>query len=143
MMKEKENLIKSKERARKYGEVYTPEWLVKDMCDLLPSDAWDSIGRTFLEPACGNGNFLVEILSRKLELCKDVTDCMAALNSIYGIDILSDNVEEAKKRMLDIVQAEFGFFVYSEAKKILDQRIICGDSLEIMKELEKKDWEEL
>lgn len=138
-----EKLQKSKERVRKYAEVYTPEWLVKDMCNMLPPDAWETIDKTFLEPSCGNGNFLVEILSRKLEMCKDVSDCMAALNSIYGIDILPDNVEEAKKRMLDIVQSEFGFFVRSDAKTILDKRIICGDSLKIMKELETKDWEDL
>ncbi len=136
-------LIKSKHRIRKYGEVYTPEWVVKKMCDMLPSDAWDSIDKTFLEPTCGNGNFLVEILSRKLDLCKNEEDCYKALNSIYGIDILPDNVEESKKRMLDIVQSEFGLFAVENARTILDRQIICGDSLKIMKELEEKEWEDI
>ncbi len=136
-------LIKSKERISKYGEVYTPEWVVKKMCDMLPSDAWEAIEKTFLEPTCGNGNFLVEILSRKLDLCKNEEDCYRALESIYGIDILPDNVEESKKRMLDLVQSEFGVFIIEDARRILDRQIICGDSLKIMKDLETKEWEEI
>lgn len=138
----KENWIKSKKRVKKYGEVYTPKWLVKKMCDMLPDDSFD-INKTFLEPTCGNGNFLVEILIRKLERCDNDQDLMVALNSIYGIDILSDNVEESKNRMLDIIQSEFGFFVIEEAKRILDKRIICGNSLEIMRKLvEGYEWGE-
>ena len=67
----KEILRKSAERVRKYSEVYTPMWLVKDMCDMLGGEspeAWTVLDKTFLEPACGNGNFLVEIFERKLKL---------------------------------------------------------------------------
>lgn len=137
----KEKLQKSKERVSKYGEVYTPEWLVKKMCDMLEEEnkGEDAFGldKTILEPACGNGNFLVEILSRKIQRCKNENDLIVALDTIYGIDILPDNVEESKKRMLDIIQSEFGFFAVNEAKIILDKRIICGNSLEIMRKLEE------
>lgn len=142
-MKKKEKLIKSKERVSKFAEVYTPEWLVKDMCNMIPKEMWESIDKTVLEPACGNGNFLVEILLRKLCLCKNEDDCLRALDSIYGIDIQADNVEESKERMLYIVQSIYGLFIREEAKEILDKRIICGDSLKIMWELEGKDWEEI
>lgn len=57
---QKERLIKSKERVKEHAEVFTPSWLVKDMCDTIPSEIWENIESTFLEPACGNGNFLVE-----------------------------------------------------------------------------------
>lgn len=144
----KDNLIKSKKRVQKYGEVYTPEHIVKDMCDMLESENKDEdvfrLSSTFLEPACGNGNFLVEILSRKLDRCKSEDDCIIAVSSIYGIDILKDNVEESKQRMLEIVSSEYGFvFSQEKIKPILDSRIICGDSLKIMKELETKEWNEI
>ena len=91
-----DKLIKSKERVRNHAEVFTPEWLVKDMCDLIPSDGiWDRIDSTFLEPACGNGNFLAEIYQRKLKICKCARDGLIALNSITGIDIQMDNVIES------------------------------------------------
>ena len=105
-----EILQKSKFRVKKYGEVFTPTWLVKEMCDMLceeSPEAFADIGKTFLEPACGNGQFLVEILTRKLEHCETVEQGLTALKSIYGIDIIQDNVEESKKRMFDIF---IGFF---------------------------------
>jgi len=58
--------VKSKERVQKHGEVFTPQWVVNDMLDLLPADVWEP-GKTFLEPACGEGAFLVEIYKRKLQ----------------------------------------------------------------------------
>ena len=66
----KPKTIKSKQRVRDYGEVYTPEQIVRDMLDLLPHDT-QAIDSTYLEPACGNGAFLIEILRRKLERCKE------------------------------------------------------------------------
>lgn len=142
MKNKKEKLIKSKERTSKFGEVYTPEWLVKDMCDLLGDESWDS-DKTILEPTCGNGNFLVEITRRKMERCKQSKkyDYFKALNTIYGIDILPDNVEESKQRMLNIVLEYIDEKEYNIAKEILDKRIICGDSLKIMAEWAKEEEE--
>ena len=101
------------------------------MCDLIPCDVWESIDKTFLEPSCGNGNFLVEILERKLKLCKTATDVSRAYASIYGIDILPDNVRESKDRMLAMCPE---YADVAKAKSILDHNIICGDSLKIMKQ---------
>lgn len=139
----KERLTKSKERVSKFGEVFTPEWLVKDMCDMLPPDAWNDVSTTFLEPSCGTGNFLVEILNRKLDRCKTTDDCFTALASIYAIDLLPDNVAESKKRMLDIFNAHCGLMFMEKAMRILEQRIICGNSLEIMEKLKTCQWEDL
>lgn len=123
----KEKLIKSKERIRRHAEVYTPSWLVKDMCDMLPPDAWDSIHRTFLEPSCGNGNFLEEILARKLKLCDNINDGISALQSIFAIDILPDNVQESIDRMYGLFVDKFGpsFF----AIEVLHKNIVCGNFL--------------
>ena len=132
-----EKLIKSRERVQKFAEVYTPMRIVKNMCDMMP-DAWDDIGKTFLEPTCGNGNFLVEIFERKLKLCKNVSDGLLALSCIYGIDIQADNVEESRQRLFDMFIAAFPSACLRDillAETVLERNIICGDSLKIMARL--------
>lgn len=127
------NQIKSKERVKEFAEVYTNEREVKAMLDLLPPTTWDKVTAKFLEPACGNGNFLVEILERKLQKCKDPRSGLKALNSIFGIDILPDNVTTAKERMLEIYKAHYpgaNAFILALAQSILDNRIICDDALD-------------
>lgn len=123
-----EKLIKSKERVEKYAEVYTPAWVVKDMCDMLGEEAWTDVRKTFLEPTCGNGQFLVEILRRKLDNSKTDVDRIAALLSIYAVDILPDNVAESKERMLSIVNEKCPNLI-GYATEIFDKQIICADSL--------------
>lgn len=133
--------IKSKQRVRERGEVFTAEREVKAMCDLIPEDEiWSDITKTFLEPACGTGNFLVEIFGRKLKYCKDERDGLKALASIVGIDIQQDNVEESRKRLMTMYCKAFpkaNEVCLLLAAGILQNNIICGDSLEI-----QKKWEE-
>lgn len=130
-MQAKENKqIKSKKRVDKFGEVYTNPREVKAMCDLIPQEQWNNIDTTFLEPACGNGAFLSEIFERKLKLCNTYKDALRALKSITAIDIQADNVEESKERLLNMYKEKFLDGV-DEAKEILNEKIICGDSLEI------------
>ena len=137
-----EKLIKSKQRVKDFAEVFTPKHIVKDMCDLVPEEMWTNVETTFLEPACGTGNFLVEILERKFKLCKDWEDGLRALKSIYGIDIQQDNVEETKLRLFDMYIAEFpkspaisGLI----AAQILESNIVCGNFIkEYTDEIEKK-----
>ncbi|MGN0598669.1 MAG: N-6 DNA methylase [Oscillospiraceae bacterium] len=127
--------IKSKKRVQDYGEVFTPAHIVKDMCNLIPSDVWENISSTFLEPCCGNGNFLAEILERKLSRCENAEQGLTALKSIYAIDIQQDNVEESKLRLFDIFIKHFPKAPATtgiEAAAILEHNIICGNSLEIM-----------
>lgn len=129
--------IKSKRRVRERGEVFTAEREVKAMCDLIPEDEiWSDITKTFLEPACGTGNFLVEIFGRKLKYCKDEKDGLKALASIVGIDIQQDNVEESRKRLMTMYCKAFpkaNEVCLLLAAGILQNNIICGDSLEIQK----------
>lgn len=127
--------IKSRKRVKEFAEVYTNEREVKAMCDLIPKETWNNIESTFLEPACGNGNFLVEILARKFKRCKDEKDGLKALASIVGIDIQADNCEESRKRLYDMYCAKFAncnSFCKLMAQQILRNNIICGDSLKIM-----------
>lgn len=128
--------IKSKERVKAHGEVFTAEREVKAMCDLIPESEW-TIESKFLEPACGNGNFLVEIFERKLKLCKHEKDGLKALASIVGIDIQADNVKESQARLYEMYCAKFpncNDFTKLMAIGILQNNIICGDSLKIMEE---------
>jgi SAM-dependent methyltransferase len=129
--------VKSKQRKRDFGEVFTAEREVKAMCDLIPKETWDNIESTFLEPACGNGNFLVEILARKFEHCKDEKDGLKALASIVGIDIQADNCEESRNRLYNMYCAKFAqsnSVCRLMAHQILQNNIICGDSLKIQQE---------
>lgn len=137
--------IKSKKRVKEYAEVFTAEREVKAMCDLIPSDIWENIKSTFLEPACGNGNFIIEILARKYLHCKSEKDGLIALSSVVGIDIQQDNVEECRKRLMNQFMENFpnaSEFTVLLASGILLNNIICGDSLKIqeqwIKEKEKK-----
>ena len=94
--------VKSRERVAAHGEVFTAEREVKAMCDLVKPET-ERIDSRFLEPACGDGNFLAEILSRKLA-CEQIRkyrkssydwerNSLLALGSLYGVDILADNCE--------------------------------------------------
>ena len=100
--------VKSRERVREHGEVFTAEREVKAMCDLVKEET-ERIDSRFLEPTCGDGNFLAEILRRKLAVCErqygqSSADwekfSFLAMTSIYGIDILADNVEACRERLL-------------------------------------------
>ena len=102
-----ENIIKTKERVQKHGEVFTPSWMVQKMLD-TPGirEKTEDIYATFLEPSAGDGNFLEAILERKLSaVTKNYhnknweTKSLFALSSIYGIEYLEDNLEVARARM--------------------------------------------
>ena len=134
--------IKTKQRVKDFGEVFTNEREVKAMCDLIPQETWDNIASTFLEPACGNGNFLVEIYRRKLERCQTEKDGLKALASLVGIDIQADNVQESRDRLKQMYVDKFpnaNEIALQMADMILKNNIMCGDSLEIMKKWEKND----
>lgn len=120
---------KSKERVKRFGEIFTPAWLVKKMCDMLDDEngghAFD-IEKTFLEPCCGTGNFAVEIIGRKLVKCKTPEDVRTAVASYYTIEIQQDNVEECRTRVAALV---FEKFPNVDVTDILDRNIVQGDFL--------------
>lgn len=135
------NLIKSKQRVEDHGEVFTPEWLVDAMLDLV-KDETERLDSRFLEPACGSGNFLTKILKRKLatveiKFAKSQFDrqhyAVLSLMSIYGIEILEDNIEECKANLLDIfakyLNLEKEEALYACGDYVLTQNIVHGDAL--------------
>jgi len=94
-----DNLVRREDRAKQTAEVFTPPKLVRRMLDRLPKTVWRK-GKTFLDPACGNGNFLISVLSRKIERGHKPTD---ALKTIYGVDIMKDNIQECRLKLLKII----------------------------------------
>ena len=121
-----ENLIKSRKRVKDFAEVYTPNWLVKDMVALAKAS---EIETTILEPACGNGNFLAEILEQKLKKGYTEYHAWTALKSIYGIDIQEDNVKECKERLCNIFLRYLPWYNKEDVMPVLDNNIVCGNFL--------------
>lgn len=132
--------VKSRERVREHGEVFTAEREVKAMCDLVENET-ARIDSTFLEPACGDGNFLVEILRRKLDAAKKrysrsreelAFQSVRALMSLYGVDILADNVARCRERLFGTWREVSGVdaeAVEVVARFILEKNILVGDTL--------------
>ena len=142
----KSNLIVSRERVKKYAEVFTPDFIVKQMCDLLPPEIWQNIDSTFLEPCCGKGAFIKEILARKLGLCKTVDEGFRAVKSIYAIDIQADNVIDTRALIVDMFVDKFPCYDLLEfdmLDNIVRRNVICGDSLILMEQLQTCEWDEL
>ena len=141
--------IKSKNRVVDHGEVFTNEREVKAMCDLVIEET-ERIDSRFLEPACGDGNFLIEILKRKLDIVKvkykkSVYDyerySLLALGSIYGVELLMDNTISCRERLFEywnseykkISKKEYDNNTVDSAKFILEKNIVCGNALTLLK----------
>ena len=132
--------VKSKERTAKFGEVYTAPREVNAMLDLLGEDA-RSLTHRVLEPACGDGNFLDELLRRKLKTASEAEGdwelhSLQALSVLYGIDILMDNVQATRERLKGIwleAWQERGQMpdeaASAFADRLLERNIVCGDFL--------------
>ena len=104
------SLVKSKQRVADHGEVFTPSWMVEAMLDLV-KDETERIDSRFLEPACGSGNFIVQILKRKLAAVESKFGksdferqhyALLGLMCIYGIELLVDNIAECRANVLDV-----------------------------------------
>ena len=143
-----ELVVKSRHRVKTYGEVFTPRRMVEQMLDLVAEEletAPNFVDKTFLEPAAGDGNFLVAILHRKLRAVEmnyppeewPLTS-LFALASIYGIELLEDNHRDANEAML----AEFLHFhkehgvpcgpntsLRQAAAFLIDTNVVRGDTL--------------
>lgn len=139
--------IQSKRRVADYGEVFTSPEIVNAMLDLVKQET-ERIDSRFLEPACGTGNFLTEILRRKLDRVEKTyrrsqldfeRNLVLAVSSIYGIDILNDNVIICRERLFELANERYTALFKSKAKAacrrtlryILEKNIIWGDALSL------------
>lgn len=153
---EKEIQVKSSDRVRNHGEVLTARREVEAMLDLVKNES-ERIDSRFLEPACGDGNFLVAILERKLKTVFSryrtkkadfEVQMLSALASIYGIDLLEDNVQIARNRMFEIACNCYKNSLKTKPdeqfqnimKFILSKNILQGDSLNGIDKIVFTQW---
>jgi SAM-dependent methyltransferase len=139
--------VVSKQRVADHGEVLTGRREVNAMLDLVKSET-ERIDSRFLEPACGTGNFLAEILERKLRVVEArygksqldyERDAILAVSSAYGIDILEDNVRQCRQRLFGIFDLNYLRLFKGKShddcresvRYILEQNIIHGDALSL------------
>lgn len=148
-----ERQIKSKERVRERGEVFTAAREVNAMLDLV-KDETENIDSTFLEPACGDGNFLAEVLRRKLKVCrakygKSAADyekfSFLACTTLYGVDIMADNVERCRERLFEVwetdsLKTDFHEKVAKAVKRVFEKNILLGNALS-MKRVDEKGYD--
>jgi hypothetical protein len=137
-------LVKSKQRVADHGEVFTPGWMVDAMLGLVKGEA-ERIESRFLEPACGSGNFLAPVLERKFAVVEaryGKSDfekrhhALLALMSVYGIELLADNVAECRRRLHE----QYGDFLGGEARgdwaragqMVLAANIVHGDAVSML-----------
>lgn len=142
-----EQQVVSKKRVADHGEVLTSKREVNAMLDLVKQET-ERIESRFLEPACGTGNFLTEVLERKLQVVEAryrksqlefERNIVLAVSSIYGIDILEDNIIECRKRLFEIINTKYTALFKKKAKDdvrrvvkfILERNIIWGDALDL------------
>lgn len=148
-----EKMIKSRERVADHGEVFTGEREVNAMLDLVKQET-ERVDSRFLEPACGDGNFLAEILRRKLVAAKRRAipprkkkplpmefekQSVIAVASLYGVDILIDNVVACRERLYNIWNEEYEAICRNEiddkcreaVRFILSRNIVCGNALSL------------
>jgi hypothetical protein len=108
---------RDKLRVKHTGEVFTPTALVQEMLDQLPLEQFQDPTKTFLDQSCGDGQFLSEILIRKLE---NGSTFEQALSTIYGVDLMPDNVKLCQDRLL---------CGREDLRHIVEQNIVCADGL--------------
>jgi hypothetical protein len=138
--------VKSKQRVADHGEVFTNEREVNAMLDLVKQET-ERIDSRFLEPACGNGNFLAEVINRKLNVVDNKYShiqieweryAVIAICNIYGVDILEDNAEECRKRLFNIFKERYIKLFADKCKPevlrsvdfLLHRNILWGDALD-------------
>ena len=151
--------IKSKDRVAAHGEVFTNPREVNAMLNLVKPET-ERLDSRFLEPACGDGNFLIEILRRKLAICetrvksKQYTqlqyehDAIWAISSIYGIELLADNAAACRERLLNYFKEQYQSLFKSKCKDncieaaryILSKNIIHGDALTYKRVDKPNEW---
>ena len=137
-------LVKSKQRVADHGEVFTPEWMVEAMLDLVKEET-ERIDSRFLEPACGSGNYLVKILQRKLaavELKYGKSDferrhyALLGLMCLYGIELLPDNIAECRANLLEIFAGYLALQpsddLYRAGFYVLSQNLVHGDAMKML-----------
>ena len=117
-------------KARRKGangtqEFFSPYSIVKKMCDKIPEEDWSDPTKTFLDPAMGNGNIILVILYRRI--VEHVIDWRTALETLYGVELMQDNVDETKERIIDLLNKLNIEYDKDVAYEIMNRNLVCSD----------------
>jgi len=123
----KKAIIKSDKRVKDAGEVFTPIELVDEMLDKLPQDVFTNPEKTFIDPACGDGNFLVRVLERKIQ---NGSTPLQALQTTYGVDIMQDNIDDCRRRLITVAMRLNNGKLEKSWREPLLNNIKCANTLE-------------
>ncbi len=102
-------------------EFFTPDNLADEMFDKLPNDMFTDLSKTYCDTCAGNGNLIIKFLIRRLQYCKTEEDKIKAISTIYGVELMQDNVDECKERIYNLVGRT------PEIEKIVNHNIVCSD----------------
>lgn len=105
-------------------EFFTSYSIVKKMCDKISESDWSNPEKTFLEPCFGNGQFLLYIIYSRIN---HNIDWKTALNTLYGVELMQDNVDEAKERILNLLDKMEISYDKEEAISIMNHNLVCSD----------------
>lgn len=133
-MLKKDKTEKRKKRHSITQEDFTPSDIVSNMLNIFSEKSYITLDESFIDPSCGNGNFLVAILQKKLNYCKNFDDICIVLKSIYGVELMADNVEECRERLYQTTIEKFPDIVKNvkanfQIRSIIRNRIQWYDSL--------------
>lgn len=123
------NYATDKRRARRKGagstqEFFTPYEIVKKMCDKIPEETWADPTKTFCEPCLGNGQFVLYIIWNRIQ---HGIDWKTALKTTYGVELMEDNLQECKERIIDMLDKLNIDYSKRSAMRIMNKNLVCSD----------------
>lgn len=118
--------MRSNERKKSLGEVFTPRPLVLEMLRRVPKETWSDPSKTFLDPSCGDGAFLSCVVYLKV---KAGLTPLQALQTTYGVDIMQDNVDDCRENMLRQAEKASGQARTDEWLAVVERNVVCHDAL--------------
>ena len=112
-------------RRKKTQEFYTPYSIIKKMIDKIEQEMWADPTKTFLDPAMGNGNIILGILYRRI--VEHSIDWRTALETLYGVELMQDNVDETKERIIDLLNKLNIEYDKDVAYEIMNHNLVCSN----------------
>ena len=116
--------VARRKTGKKTNEFFTPYSIIKRMCDKIPDEDWSDPKKTFLESSFGNGQFVVYIVWNRIQ---HGIDWQTALKTLYGVELMADNVKETKERVIDLLDKMNINYDKETAMEIMDKNLVCAD----------------
>ena len=117
-------VARRKDKETNSQEFFTPYSIVKRMCEKIPDSDWSNPEKTFLEPSFGNGQFILYIIWKRINSGISWKD---TLSTLYGVELMEDNVQETKERILNLLDSLDIEYSRCEAQEIMDHNLVCSD----------------